>query len=44
MHGTGTTNALFVAVFNCLGVLPALYAALLLPGAGGGKDTGAQVD
>lgn len=29
----GTLNPIFVAIFNYLGVLPAIYAGLLLPGA-----------
>lgn len=29
----GQTNALFVAIFNALGILPATYSGLLLPGA-----------
>jgi cadmium resistance protein CadD (predicted permease) len=29
----GTTNPLFVLIFNSLGVIPAVYASLLLPGA-----------
>lgn len=29
----GTSNPVFVAVFNYLGILPAIYAGLLLPGA-----------
>jgi len=28
----GTTNPIFVALFNLLGILPAIYASLLLPG------------
>ena len=28
----GTTNPIFVAIFNFLGILPAIYASLLLPG------------
>jgi len=28
----GTTNPIFVAIFNYLGILPAVYASLLLPG------------
>lgn len=28
----GTTNAIFVALFNSLGIVPAVYASLLLPG------------
>ena len=28
----GTTNPIFVALFNSLGIIPAVYASLLLPG------------
>jgi len=31
----GTTNQVFAALFNALGVLPAIYASLLLPGSKG---------
>ena len=30
--GINTVNPIFFAIFNSLGVLPAIYAALLLPG------------
>eukprot|EP00667_Euglena_gracilis_P016142 EG_transcript_16857 len=31
----GKANAIFLAIFNCLGIMPACYAAVLLPGARG---------
>jgi len=35
----GDVNPIYSTIFNLLGVYPALYASLLLPGAGGKKQT-----
>jgi len=33
IHYQGTVSPIFVALFNSLGIIPAIYASLLLPGA-----------